>query len=354
MQQVIIHSNNDFDFGEYTRLLGVKDLVLDISPEEVPDAWGFHREELSTTLFSIERGEGLYVLSMDGMASYVDYCFFPYLADTLSSYLCGCPYLSEEGKSAFLDFDEEWAAYCIGEEVAYLKCLLSIGQKYYIDLPLSDGFPYLTEALLREFGVTLHSSSPRIYGYTQYMLRSGLLSEDEEREEPEKDEEVDVPQHVSIGIVKSWQTDGAETTESYSREDVDLLLAIGQEYEQGKDVPGVVLNDIGTIFEHGIGVGTDIPKAIRWYGEAIRKGDRYYAPINLGDIYRRGLLDGNRNARLALEAYRQSEDPYAWYRIGQSYEEGWLDAPDLATAMTWYRKAAAVGHHLAVKRLGNE
>ena len=33
MQQVIIHSSRDFDFKEYTQLLGVKNLVLGISPE---------------------------------------------------------------------------------------------------------------------------------------------------------------------------------------------------------------------------------------------------------------------------------------------------------------------------------
>lgn len=352
LQQVNIRSSRDFDFREFAHLLGVKNLVLSISPDEVPDAWGFYREGQSTTLFSIEQGEGVFVLSMDSLASYDDYGFFPYLVDTLCSYLCDRPYRSEDGKTAFQTFGEEWTEYCIGEEVAYLKCLLSIGQKYYFELALSDTFPYITEALLNAFGVTLHSSSPRIYGYIQYMLRHGLVPEDEERDEMEiEDEEVDVPQHESIGIVKSWQTDGAETTESYSTEDVDLLLAIGRRYEQGKHVPGVVLNDIGTVFEHGLGVEVDIPTAIKWYKEAIRQGDRYYAPTNLGDIYRRGKLDGKRNAKLALEAYHLSEDPYAWYRIGQAYEEGWVDAPDPGTAMIWFNKAAAAGHHLAIKRL---
>lgn len=352
IQQVIIHSDRLFDFKVFASMLGVKDLVLEISPEDIPDAWGFYRKGLSTTLFSIEKGEGMYVLSMDSLATYDDYRFFPYLADTLSIYLCDHPYVSQDGRNAFVSFDEEWTEYCIGEEIAYLKCLLSIGQKYYLELPLSDSFPYVTESLLNEYGVTLHSSSPRIFGYIQYMLRHGLLPEDEEREELDiEEEEVDVPQHESIGIVKSWQTDGAETTESYSIEDVDLLIAIGGEYEKGKVVPGVVLNDIGTVYEHGLDVDVDIAKAIRWYQEAILQGDRYYAPTNLGDIYRRGLLDGQRNVRLALEAYHQSEDPYAWFRIGQSFEEGWIGAPDLETAMEWYHKAAARGHHLAIKRI---
>lgn len=358
LQQVIIESNVSLEFNELAHLLGADDLVLSITPEEVPNAWGFYREGHSTTLFTIERSDDAYIVSMDCMASYDDYSFFPYLVDTLHSYLCDVAYTSEDGKNAFQTFDEEWTEYCIGEEVAYLKCLLCIGQKYYFSLSLSGGFPYITESLLNKFGVSIHSSTPRIYGYIQYMLRNGLIPKDEECEEIEidgdDDMEVDVPQHISIGVVKSWQTDGAETTESYAKEDVELLLAIRNRYKKNASIPGVVLNDIGTIFEHGIGVETNIPEAIKWYEEAIQKGDHYFAPTNLGDIYRRGLLDGKRNAALAVEAYHKSEDPYAWYRIGQSIEEGWLGEPNLEEAMEWYKKAAAVGHHLAIDRLNNK
>ncbi len=353
LYQINIPSDQPFDFSRFRQMLGAERLALSISPDEIPDAWGFYREGLSATLFTLERRAGEYLLSMDCLATYEDYRFFPYLVDTLSSYLCDTPYLSETGESAYKVFDEEWIEYCIGEEVAYLKCLLSVGQKYYIELPLSDASPYVTESLLNEFGVTVHSSTPRIYGYIHYLLRNGLVPEDAEREEMVLEEdEVDVPQHVSIGVVKSWQTDGAETSESYSMDDVRLLLSIGQAYlTEGKQVPGVVLNDIGTVYEHGLGVKQEIPEAIRWYREAIQNGDRYYAPTNLGDIYRRGLLDGRRDATRALEAYHQSEDPYAWYRIGQAFEEGWTGAADLDSAMVWYRKAAAAGHHLALDRL---
>lgn len=364
LQQVVINSDVQLDFKEFAHLLGVDDLVLSISPDDIPDAWGFYREGHSVTLFTIERNEGMYVVSMDYLASYDDYKFFPYLVDTLHSYLCDEAYLSEDGMNAFQTFDDDWTEYCIGEEVAYIKCLLSIGQKYYISLPLSEGFPYITESLLNGFGVSIYSSSPRIYGYIQYMLKNGLVPNDECNElvgdvDDDLDMEVEVPQHHSIGIVKSWQTDGAETTESYAKEDVDLLLAIKDKYKGCVDdcdmvIPGVVLNDIGTIFEHGIGVEPNIPEAIKWYEEAIRRGDRYFAPTNLGDVYRRGLLDGKRNAALAVDAYRKSEDPYAWYRIGQSIEEGWLGDPDIEKAMAWYEKAAAVGHHLAIDRLNNK
>lgn len=352
LQQIAITSNLTFDFKEFTELLGEKNLVLAISPEEVPNAWGFYREKCSATLFTLEQEGETFHLSMDSMATYDDYTFFPYLVDTLHTLLCDRPYTSEEGKSAFQTFDEEWISECISEEVALLKCLLSVGQKYYFELPISDGFPYITENLLNQYGVTLHSSTPRIYGYTHYLLKHNMVPSDEEREEMSYEEDyIDVPQHESIGTVISWQTDGSETTESYAMEDVERLLAIARDYEVGKKVPGVVLNDIGTLFEHGLGISQEISEAIRWYNEAIRQGDRYYAPTNLGDIYRQGEAPEGKDLTLALAAYRQSEDPYAWFRIGQSYEEGWVETPDLEKAMEWYHKAAKVGHHMAKKRL---
>lgn len=352
LQQIVISSSHSFDFKEFTQLLGEKNMVLSISPEVIPNAWGFYRAGSSSTLFTLERGEKEYYLSMDSMATYNDYAFFPYLVDSLHTYLCDQPYLSEEGGNALQTFNEEWTEECIGEEVAYLKCLLSIGQKYYFELPISEGFPYISEQLLNQYGVTVHSSTPRIYGYIQYMLKHNLVPSDIEREEISCEEEyIDVPQHRSIGTVVSWQTDGSETTESYAKEDVELLLKIAIDHKAGKRVPGVVLNDIGTIYEHGLGITKNIPEAIRWYNEAIQQGDRYYAPTNLGDIYRQGTAPEGKILSMALAAYRQSEDPYAWYRIGQSYEEGWIDTPNLGEAMEWYHKAAEVGHHLAKKRL---
>lgn len=69
-----------------------------------------------------------------------------------------------------------------------------------------------------------------------------------------------------------------------------------------------------------------------------------------GILHRRGLLDGKQNAGLAIEAYHLSDAPYAWYRIGQSFEEGWVEAPNIEITMEWYKKAAAAHHHLAIER----
>lgn len=350
-----ILSNRAFDFREYSKLLGIKDLVL--RPFDSTQIWVFYIEGQSTTCYTIKVEGGEYSLEMDGMASYEDYKRFPYLIDTLSIYLTNKPY-EIDGKSAYQTFDEEWIAYTIGEEIAQLKCTLAAGHHYYLDNPLSHPIVFIEESLLNYLGVTLHSSTPRIYGYMQYMLKHDMTLNEEDFEEEqydeEEDEEIDVPQHQSIGTVKSWQTDGAETTESYSQEDVTLLLSIAQAYEQGMKVEGVVLNDIGTIYEHGIGTDIDIKKAIYWYKQAIMHGDRLYAPTNLGDIFRKGLRKGTPEYAQAIGAYSISEDPYAWYRLGQSYEEGWDGTPNMVMAFHFYEKAAKAGHHLAIKRLNSK
>ena len=163
--------------------------------------------------------------------------------------------------------------------------------------------------------------------------------------------EVDIPQHEAIGRVKSWQLDGSETYETYSQEDVEHLLSLASEYKEGKPLHGVVLNDIGTIHQEGIGMPVDGESAIYWFKEAYKQGDNLYAPTNLGDLYRKGCGNVSADLKKAFEAYQLSVDPYAHYRIGQAYEEGWMCEPDMAKAMKWYQQAAQEGHHLAIKRL---
>ena len=322
----------------------------------------FHRPEHSTTSFVISDDmHGKIGIGMDGLSSYDDYKFFPYLIDTLGLHLNGhSPKLMsrEDGKtySVYERLGAQWIEDCIGEEIASLKVILSVIPRCYLELP-KDGIRYVSLEQLKKYGVNLHSSTPRIYGYVQYIMRKGLLpqateaelEEDNRREELETD--VDGPQLVSIGRVMSWQIDGAETWECYSREDTEMLVALGESYQAGADVAGVVLNDLGTIYQEGIGVERDGLKAEYWFKQAYLQGDHLYAPTNLGDLYRKGCGALPISLPLAFEAYKKSEDIYALYRIGQAYEEGWTGAPDREKALYWYRKAAEKKHHLAVRRL---
>ena len=255
-----------------------------------------------------------------------------------------------------------WIMKILGKMYASLPvCAIEDMPHYFKDLELpKNGIHYVSLEQLKRYGVNLHSSTSRIYGYIQYLLRKGWLLEATKEEfladrmAYAMDVEIDVPQHVSIGRVKSWQTDGTETWESFSREDVDMLLELGKEYREGTPVDGVVLNDIGTLYQEGVGVFPDGYQAEFWFKEAVRQGDLTYASANLGDLYRKGCGTLPVSLPQAFEAYRHSSDPYAFYRIGQGYEEGWAGVPDLHLAMFWYKKAAQAGHHLALKRLARE
>lgn len=309
--------------------------------------------KFSTTVFTIGFNveTSSTILTMDGLASWEDYRLFPYLADCLSAQLCGkgIPHV-------FQDYDEEWTAEAIGETVAYVKVHLSLGKRYYLHNPLIP-FQFIDRELLAQVATSYHSSTPRIYGYIQYLLKHHLVKTAREvgfeKEEGEYDEnfEADVPQHVSIGRVKSWQTDGAETWESYAQEDVEMLLDMARRYENGQtNVAAVVLNDIGTLFHEGVGVERNGEKAAYWFSQAISRGDLLYAPSNLGDLHRKGCAPLPISLPDALAAYRLGEDPYAHYRIGQAYEEGWDGHPDTQKAEEWFARALAEGHHLAIRR----
>lgn len=365
---VRISSAAPFNPSEFFDSLGAEVCRKNIVQQSDSLHHSFYRPGVSTTVFYVaEYPEGHYDLVMSGLASYEDYCFFPYLLDCLSQHLNHTPY-TEQGLSAFQLYDEEWRSEAIAEAIAVVKTVLSVGVKYYIPCPLED-FPYLMVEQMLYYGVTVHSSTPRLYGYIQYLLRRNLLPSDpvclfgDESLEEYPVIEADVPQHVPIGKVKSWHTDGSETWETFSREDVDALLRVASVYATGNEIikdnmktfaKGVVLNDLGTIYQEGIGVEKNAATAAYWYREAIKMGDTTYAPANLGDLYRKGGEGLEPCLSKAFKAYSYSDEPYALYRIGQAYEEGWVGEPDLAKAMIWYRESADKGHHLALARLAGE
>lgn len=354
-------TSKPFSFADFLQTLGVELSISFTSVFGGTEYYYFYHPKESSTLFSLsDDRKGSLELSMDALASYSDYRLFPYLADSLNYYIHGerLHLQDETGRfqSVYDWYNEEWIEESIGEEIAVLKSVLSVAPRYYPALPFQTS-TCVTLSSLEAMGVTLHSSTPRIYGYLQYLLlrnRLPIASEEDVWKDQLLDQDelmVDVPQHQSIGRVKSWQTDGSETWESFCKEDVRQLLLLGEAYRKGESVDGVVLNDLGTLYQEGIGVEADGPTAAYWFREAIQQGDRLYAPSNLGDLYRKGGVRLPASLPKAFEAYLLSEDPYAAYRIGQAYEEGWTGTIDPDRAWEWYEKAAAQKHHLALKRI---
>lgn len=342
-------SEKPFILGDFIKRFPDEDFLVEADRENM---WVFYRNDDSTTPFIIlyypDKKE--YLLFMERLACFEDYLFLPHLCDALADYF-ELPVEEREIPDASNIFDEEWAQDEIGQEIAYLKALLSQGFRYKFNFGAEEDF-YVDLDTLRQFGVGLTSSTPRIYGYIQYALRHGFLKTTSEDQEQIPDIEVDVPQHTSIAKVESRMTDGSVTFESYAAEDVMMLLSIAQQVEEEKkDVEGVVLNDIGTLYQEGIGVPKNAAKAARWYKRAIEAGDHLYAPSNLGDTYRKGGKGLRVSLKKAFEAYLEGDDPYSHYRIGQAFEEGWLGVVDMVSAYQWYKRAAQEGHYLAIRRL---
>ena len=352
---LLIHTQQALVFNDFLSYMEIPTLVLDFM-SEMPDSlhWYFHRKGTSTTLFAINYNlQGTYEVSIDNLAAYEDLKFFPYLVDSFAKFLNGIL----DVDNIYEELNEDWIEETIADEVAYLKATLTILLKYFLAQPM-DELAYISLETLAPLGVNLHSSTPRIYGYAQYLMRNHslpCLKDWDEMDVPDIDEEieVDIPQHVAIGRVKSWQLDGSETYETYSQDDVEHLLSLASEHKHGKPLHGVVMNDIGTLHQEGIGMPVNGEEAIYWFTEAYKAGDTLYAPTNLGDLYRKGCGNVNPCLKKSFEAYQLSIDPYAHYRIAQAYEEGWTGEVDMNKAMKWYKQAAEEGHHLAIKRIKN-
>ncbi len=319
--------------------------------EENWESWLVYRKGYSTTPFVLicDYEAELLTIYMEELASYKDYEFFPLFCQEVTVSL---GHRLEDFDAEDLSIDEYWIQDRIGEEIAYLKVLLLAGYRYYFSFGTDKDF-YVDADVLEKFAVSIHSSTPRIYGYIQYALKNSLLPSAYNDSDDFPDIELDVPQHSPIGKVKSWQLDGAETWETYSREDVNMLLDIENRVliSGYQIVEPVVLNDVGIIYQEGIGVPKNVAKAAFWFEQAIEAGDYIYAPNNLGDVYRKGGTGLAPSLQKAYEAYSRGKDPYSHYRIGQAWEEGWSGTIDYIEAFKWYTYAAAEGHHLALKRL---
>ena len=136
-------------------------------------------------------------------------------------------------------------------------------------------------------------------------------------------------------------------TEDYVR---DILYI--SEYEPDNEAMSddVILNDLGIIYNDAIGARRDIQKAIKYYSMAMELGNNL-AMSNLADIYRKGSWGAEKNPAKAFELYKRCTLPYAYFRVGEAYENGWGVEKNLDEAKANYRIAYKAGHPLARKKL---
>lgn len=138
----------------------------------------------------------------------------------------------------------------------------------------------------------------------------------------------------------------------FDREEVLDMLNIVAEYDDHEAFydPDFT-NNIGTFFEDGVCVEKDINQAVFWYERAVALGDDL-AKSNLADILRKGTQGYPKDLKRAFELYKSCGLPYAFYRVGEFYENGWGVEKNLELAKEYYKVAYRENHHLAIKKLG--
>ena len=115
----------------------------------------------------------------------------------------------------------------------------------------------------------------------------------------------------------------------------------------------VAQNNLGVMYDHGLGVEEDDAQAVQWYRLAAKQG-------NAQSQYSLGLMYGNGHGvpeddRAAVKWYRLAADQgsvNAQYHMALVYDFGEGVREDDSIAATWYRKAADVGDSRAQYNLG--
>jgi TPR repeat protein len=101
---------------------------------------------------------------------------------------------------------------------------------------------------------------------------------------------------------------------------------------------------LGQIYEKGIGVKKDAPKAVLYYEKAAKQGVGE-AQARLGVILRNGegVSKNPKRAQMWLKKAAHQNIGEAQYHLGQMYLHGEVSTPNLLAANLWLRRAAANG-----------
>lgn len=110
--------------------------------------------------------------------------------------------------------------------------------------------------------------------------------------------------------------------------------------------------DLGKMYTEGVGVDTDMKKAIDWYEKAAAQGYEK-AQFKLGLIYHEGS-SVEKDRALAFKLFKQAAEkdyPAAQFYLGKMYASGQGVKRDYETAMEWFSKAADGGFNEARREM---
>jgi TPR repeat protein len=113
-------------------------------------------------------------------------------------------------------------------------------------------------------------------------------------------------------------------------------------------------NNIGSMYENGVGVVQDPAEAVKWYRMAATQGN-VSAQYNLGLMYTfgRGVVQNYREAMHLYSLAASRGDAEAQGNLAYMYLSGISGTQDFTEAMKWYRLAAAQGNAMAQRGIGD-
>jgi hypothetical protein len=129
--------------------------------------------------------------------------------------------------------------------------------------------------------------------------------------------------------------------------------AARKQYDRAADLGSIpAMNNIGYLYDKGLGVAQDYAEAARWYEKAAAAGFPV-AMNNIGYLYDKGLgvTQDYVEAKRWYEKAATAGNSGAMLNLGDMYRYGRGVTKNVADARSWYQKAAAAGSPDAQSRL---
>ncbi len=250
------------------------------------------------------------------------------------SYLYGTDEKETDYEKAYSDFEKAKEA---GKTEANLY--LGLLYDYY-------GYPQQDYGLARKYYEACGDNP-----YAQICLSNLYISGQGVEKNKEKSVEL-VSSAIDSGIVEGYLIRGIAAADE---NDYVLALECFNKVLDGTEPVflAVAMNNIGIIYENGLGVEQNYAMAIGWFEESAALNNTT-AMTNLGFMYGNGL-GVVQDYTKALEWFEKSAalyNPNAMNNIGYLYENGFGVEQDYDKAMEWYEKSAALNNSTAANNIG--
>ena len=139
----------------------------------------------------------------------------------------------------------------------------------------------------------------------------------------------------------------------------NFIAAVAQYQKSATQQYAPAQNNLGFMYENGLGVPKDLRQANAWVRKAAENGDQT-AQFGLGVVYengrgvqknlaqsitwyRKAAEQGYSEGLVAIQRLAESGDPFAQIGLGGMYESGSGVSKSLERAIDWYRISATAG-----------